>query len=48
MANATVAESHADLLQVPNGTLATVGRGGRQQMSTVWYFAEDGVDLSAG
>ena len=48
MANATVAESHADLLQVPNATLATVGRDGRRQRSTVWFLAEDGADINAG
>jgi PPOX class probable F420-dependent enzyme len=43
MANATVPESHADLLEAPIATLATVGRDGRPQTSTVWFLAEDGV-----
>jgi PPOX class probable F420-dependent enzyme len=43
MANASVPESHADLLEAPIATLATVGRDGRPQTSTVWFLAEDGV-----
>jgi PPOX class probable F420-dependent enzyme len=43
MANTTVPESHADLLEAQVATLATVGRDGRPQMSTVWFLAEDGV-----
>ena len=43
MANTTVPESHADLLEAPIATLATVGRDGRPQTSTVWFLAEDGV-----
>jgi PPOX class probable F420-dependent enzyme len=43
MANTTVPDSHADLLQAPLATLATVGRDGRPQMSTVWFLVEDGA-----
>jgi PPOX class probable F420-dependent enzyme len=43
MTNTTVPESHADLLDAPIATLATVGRDGRPQTSTVWFLAEDGV-----
>jgi PPOX class probable F420-dependent enzyme len=42
MTSATVPDSHADLLQAPLATLATVGPDGRPQMSTVWFLAEDG------
>lgn len=38
-----VPESHADLLDAPIATVATVGPDGRPQMSTVWFLAEDGV-----
>ena len=43
MASTTVPESHADLLEAQIATLATVGRDGRPQLSTVWFLAEDGV-----
>jgi PPOX class probable F420-dependent enzyme len=43
MANTTVPESHADLLEAQTATLATVGRDGRPQLSSVWFLAEDGV-----
>jgi PPOX class probable F420-dependent enzyme len=39
----TVPDSHADLLDAPQATLATVGPDGRPQMSSVWFLAEDGV-----
>ena len=42
MTNVIVPESHAGLLQEQHATLATVGRDGRPQMSTVWFLAEDG------
>lgn len=34
-----VPESHRDLLDVPYATLATVGRSGRPQLSTVCFLA---------
>ncbi len=43
MTTTTVPDSHADLLQAPLATLATVGHDGRPQMSTVWFLAEDGA-----
>ena len=46
MANATVPESHADLLEAPIATLATVGRDGRPQTSTVWFLAETAGSFS--
>ena len=42
MTSATVPDSHADLLQAPQATLATVGPDGRPQMTSVWFLAEDG------
>jgi PPOX class probable F420-dependent enzyme len=42
MTSPTVPDSHADLLQAPLATLATVGRDGRPQMTSVWFLAEDG------
>jgi PPOX class probable F420-dependent enzyme len=42
MTNATVPDSHAELLQAPLATLATVGSDGRPQLSTVWFLADDG------
>jgi PPOX class probable F420-dependent enzyme len=42
MTSPTVPDSHADLLQAPLATLATVGPDGRPQVSTVWFLAEDG------
>ena len=42
MTNLNVPESHAELLQSPLATLATVGPDGRPQLSTVWFLAEDG------
>jgi PPOX class probable F420-dependent enzyme len=43
MSKTTVPESHADLLDAPLATLATIGRDGRPQTSTVWFLADDGV-----
>jgi PPOX class probable F420-dependent enzyme len=43
MTSPTVPDSHADLLEAPVATLATVGPDGRPQMSSVWFLAEDGV-----
>ena len=43
MSSPTVPDSHADLLQAPVATLATVGPDGRPQMSSVWFLAEGGV-----
>ena len=42
MTDLNVPESHAELLQSPLATLATVGPDGRPQLSTVWFLAEDG------
>ena len=42
MTSPTVPESHADLLEAPQATLATVGPDGRPQLSSVWFLAEDG------
>jgi PPOX class probable F420-dependent enzyme len=39
----TVPESHADLLDAPLATLATIGPDGRPQLSTVWFLVEDGT-----
>lgn len=42
-----VPESHRDLLDAPVATLATVGPGGRPQLSEVWFLADgDTVALS--
>ena len=41
MTNVNVPESHAELLQSPIATLATVGADGRPQVSTVWFIVED-------
>jgi PPOX class probable F420-dependent enzyme len=38
----TIPESHADLLDVPIGTLATIGSDGRPQLSAVWFLPDDG------
>lgn len=43
MTSETIPASHADLLEAPLATLATVGPDGRPQVSTVWFLAEDGV-----
>ncbi len=43
MSNPSVPATHADLLDASLATLATVGRDGRPQTSTVWFLAEDGV-----
>lgn len=43
MTSLTIPESHADLLEAPLATLATVGPDGRPQLSSVWFLAEDGV-----
>jgi PPOX class probable F420-dependent enzyme len=42
MTRPTVPESHADLLDAPQLTVATVGPDGRPQMSSVWFLTEDG------
>ena len=42
MTDLSVPDSHAELLQSPLATLATVGPDGRPQLSTVWFLAEDG------
>ena len=39
MTDLNVPESHAELLQSPLATLATVGPDGRPQLSTVWFLA---------
>ena len=47
MTDATIPESHRDLLDSPVATLATIGRDGRPQVSAVWFLAEgDTVVLS--
>ena len=43
MANDSVPDTHAALLDGPVATLATLLRSGRPQLSTVWFLAEDGV-----
>lgn len=43
MTSTTVPASHADLLDAAIATLATVGRDGRPQTSTVWFLADEGV-----
>lgn len=35
-------ESHADLLDAPFGTLATIDRQGLPQLTEVWFLHEDG------
>ena len=35
-------ESHRYLLDTPNATLATVGRGGYPQQTEIWFLHEDG------
>ncbi len=35
-------ESHADLLDAPFGTLATIDRHGLPQLTEVWFLHEDG------
>lgn len=40
--SATIPDSHLDLLQAPQATLATVGPDGRPQVTTVWFLTEDG------
>jgi PPOX class probable F420-dependent enzyme len=45
--DATIPETHRDLLDSPVATLATIGRDGRPQVSEVWFLAEgDTVVLS--
>ena len=39
----TIPASHADLLDAPYATLATVDRAGRPQLSQVAFLAEDGT-----
>ena len=47
MPDATIPETHRDLLDSPVATLATIGRDGRPQVSEVWFLAEgDTVVLS--
>jgi PPOX class probable F420-dependent enzyme len=43
MPTPVVPASHADLLDAQVGTLATVGRDGRPQVSAVWFLADNGV-----
>jgi PPOX class probable F420-dependent enzyme len=43
MTSPMVPQSHADLLDAPQATVATVGPDGRPQMSSVWFLAEDGI-----
>jgi PPOX class probable F420-dependent enzyme len=38
----TIPDSHADLLDQPVATLATVDPEGRPQLTEVWFLAEDG------
>ena len=35
-------ESHVDLLDAPFGTLGTIDRRGRPQLTEVWFLHEDG------
>ena len=37
-----IPDSHADLLEAPLATLATVGPDGRPQVTSVWFLAEGG------
>jgi PPOX class probable F420-dependent enzyme len=47
LSDATIPESHRDLLESPVATLATIGRDGRPQLSEVWFLAEgDTVGIS--
>ncbi len=39
----SVPSSHADLLDAPTLTLATIAPDGRPQLSQTWFLAEDGV-----
>lgn len=43
MTTPTVPDSHADLLELPVGTIATVGPDGRPQLSAVWFVNDDGT-----
>jgi PPOX class probable F420-dependent enzyme len=38
--DATIPETHRDLLDSPVATFATIGRDGRPQVSEVWFLAE--------
>jgi PPOX class probable F420-dependent enzyme len=38
----TIPDSHADLLDQPVATLATLAPDGRPQLTEVWFLAEDG------
>jgi PPOX class probable F420-dependent enzyme len=38
-----IPDTHADLLDAPIATLATVGPDGRPQQSLVWFLVEDGI-----
>ena len=43
----SIPDSHRDLLDAQVGTLATIGRDGRPQLSEVWFLAEgDTVRIS--
>ena len=43
MAALEVPSSHADLLEAPTLTLATIAPDGHPQLSQTWFLAEDGV-----
>ena len=43
MTSATVPDSHLDLLEAPQATLATIGPDGRPQVTSVWFLADSGV-----
>ena len=46
MASATVPESHRDLLGSPIVTLATSAADGFPQVTAVWFFVDDGDDVT--
>ncbi len=43
MPTPSVPSTHADLLDAPVATLATLAPDGRPQLSAVWFLAEDGA-----
>ena len=43
MSELSVPSTHADLLDAPVATLATVGADGRPQLSALWFLHEDGA-----